>query len=884
MPPDVIVVLGCRIEPDGRPGPAALRRVEQAARIFRERPQARVIVAGGRRWHGVSEAEALSRALIDRGVPESVIVQENWSLSTLENARCVAHLLADSACRHVSLVTCDWHMARAKHCFRLLGFSSEALAAPSPAVGAVRRTLRRLLEHTRTWLTRLPPLAVALLVLLGAACRRAEPAPRADAAAPTAAARRPANGDDHLTRLAALEARRDSQAIGADDLRQRNVQIRRRAARALARIADARAGELLTPALADEDAEVVRWAAYGLGATCKGRESDVVRRLALRGASAALAAPESAVEEALAAALARCGSPEAEHTLRAWLAGSEVRRRAAALGLGRLAAERSRLDDSSLVALLDAAGSPRLPEALFAFTRLPAAGEPLASRLLKSAVHALQSSHSARAFAVRALGRAGPAAVPELARVLGSDTFFPNERADAARELARLGEEGQRALLESLPALVPAAAARAEILTSARFGVLLAVLESLRPGPLAGNSALPALAALPLEGSESKPLARRIVLLRCSAAAILAKTRSLFPELVACDPDREGRTGLLAILRVLDRAPLTAARHARWRSLLAAKDAVVKQAAIGLMPGHPEVERPHEVLAHALSAKEDGTVASAARVLAAYPDRATDQRQSPRVYAGAAASAAPLVPALKPDAALLRALEEAFHRKRSPDAIETRVALVDAVAALQLLSYKGAIEADCRSPNPTLREHAERALRLLGDQRKACAAVPRAEPPAELLARLPRELELHFETDVGELVLRLSSEYSPLAVARVQGLVQRRFYDGMTVHRAVPGFVVQFGDPGGDGFGGAALPPLPCETSPLRFDSWSVGVALAGRDTGSSQLFVALGPQPHLDGKYSLIGRAEPGWDRLATGDVIHEVRVAGSNAPASAR
>jgi cyclophilin family peptidyl-prolyl cis-trans isomerase len=608
----------------------------------------------------------------------------------------------------------------------------------------------------------------------------------------------------------------------------------------------------------------------------------VVRRLALR--AAALAAPDAPLlEEALTAALARCATPEAEHTLRAWLEGSPARRRAAALGLGRLAAERSRLDDSSLVALLDAtgaAGRQPMPEALFAFTRLPPAAEPLASRLLSRAVQSLQGSSKARAFAVRALGRAGPAAVPELARVLGSDTFSANERADAARELARLGDDGQRALLDSLRSIVPSASERAAVLMSARFGVLLSVLEGLRPLAAAGDGALAALAALPLAGSESTPLARRIVSLRCSAAAILAKTRSLFPELVACDPDREGRTGQLAVLRVLDRAPLTEARHARWRALVVAKDAVVKQAAIALMPGHPEIEAPHAVLAQALAAKEDGTVAAAARVLAAYPDRATEQRQPARVHAG---GAAPVVPALKPSAALLRALESAFHQKRSPDAVETRVALVDAVAALQLLSYKRAIEEDCRSPNPTVREHAERALRLLGDQRKSCAAtVPHAEAPVELGVRVPRELALRFKTDVGELLLRLSSEYAPLAVARVQELVRRRFYDGMTVHRVVPGFVVQFGDPGGDGFGGAGAPPLPCETSPLHFDDGSVGVALAGRDTGSSQLFVALGPQPHLDGKYSLIGRAEPGWDRLAAGDVIHEVAIVPASAPAA--
>ena len=53
-----------------------------------------------------------------------------------------------------------------------------------------------------------------------------------------------------------------------------------------------------------------------------------------------------------------------------------------------------------------------------------------------------------------------------------------------------------------------------------------------------------------------------------------------------------------------------------------------------------------------------------------------------------------------------------------------------------------------------------------------------------------------------------------------------------------------------------------------------MGVALAGRDTGSSQFFVTLASFPHLDGDYALIGRAEPGWERLAQGDVVQSVRV----------
>ena len=96
------------------------------------------------------------------------------------------------------------------------------------------------------------------------------------------------------------------------------------------------------------------------------------------------------------------------------------------------------------------------------------------------------------------------------------------------------------------------------------------------------------------------------------------------------------------------------------------------------------------------------------------------------------------------------------------------------------------------------------------------------------------------------------------------------------MHRVVPGFVVQLGDPDGDGYGGAPRPPLRCETSPASFEAGAVGIALSGRDTGSSQFFVTLGREPHLDGEYALVGHAGPGWDRLVEGDVVKTVHVQG--------
>jgi cyclophilin family peptidyl-prolyl cis-trans isomerase len=139
---------------------------------------------------------------------------------------------------------------------------------------------------------------------------------------------------------------------------------------------------------------------------------------------------------------------------------------------------------------------------------------------------------------------------------------------------------------------------------------------------------------------------------------------------------------------------------------------------------------------------------------------------------------------------------------------------------------------------------------------------------------LASEHKLAFDTDAGPLEIALDPSVAPVAATRLADLARSGFFDGVAVHRVVPGFVVQLGDPGGDGYGGAKGPPLRCETAPVTFESGTVGIALGGRDTGSSQFFVMLGRHPHLDGEYAVVGRAGPGWDRLTLGDVVKKVQV----------
>lgn len=124
-------------------------------------------------------------------------------------------------------------------------------------------------------------------------------------------------------------------------------------------------------------------------------------------------------------------------------------------------------------------------------------------------------------------------------------------------------------------------------------------------------------------------------------------------------------------------------------------------------------------------------------------------------------------------------------------------------------------------------------------------------------------------TERGEAEIRLDPDTAPWAVASFLGLIEQGFHDDLTFHRVVPDFVVQGGCPRGDGWGG---PPwtLRSEWSRRPFERGTVGVAHAGKDTGGSQWFVCLSPQPHLDGRYTVFGEVTSGLevlDRIQRGD-----------------
>jgi cyclophilin family peptidyl-prolyl cis-trans isomerase len=137
-------------------------------------------------------------------------------------------------------------------------------------------------------------------------------------------------------------------------------------------------------------------------------------------------------------------------------------------------------------------------------------------------------------------------------------------------------------------------------------------------------------------------------------------------------------------------------------------------------------------------------------------------------------------------------------------------------------------------------------------------------------------LRVLVETTRGTFEAGLFPGAAPMTVESFVSLARAGFFDGTTIHRVVPDFVVQAGDPRGDGTGGPGY-AIRDELNPIPYERGRIGMALSGPDTGGSQWFVALSRQPHLDGGYTVFGEVAAGMevvDRIEQNDRILSVRV----------
>lgn len=662
------------------------------------------------------------------------------------------------------------------------------------------------------------------------------------------------------------ELSRSPNRVTAAERTSRDVVLRRAAARALARIASEGSRDLLVRALADEDPEVVAWAAFGLGRTCTDQVSEVTLKAVMARAAtllldtegAAFGSVESALDPwyALAQAVGRCATAESERILRSWLEVSPSHARIAALGLDTYLRRTGDLQDATIVALLAAAEKERgLAVAFLPISRLAKIDALVARRMLALASQTLDTAGDERRFLLRALPLVGLAGLPILERVALDDSRYqPLDRVEAIRSIAKLDADGQRSLSRLVHRIVANNSLISEAaLLSPRWHLTSELLGRLKNASSSSHAKLSELATFLPPGQRTPPILRRFSFLRCRAAALVSGNDPMSSLIQHCAVGEDQRERKLAELSVLG-GRLGRKQIAIYERLARDSEPIVRMAAIERLSLIDEFAKRQELLVGALGADSMGVVANAARWITNHPDHATAARRAP--------------------AELASALELAIRKPWLPDAIEVKVSLIDAVATLGLLTVKPEILEACSKGAPLIRQHAERALHALGEPKQRCDLPEVRELPREIGELEKRNRILRFQTDLGSLEIHLEPQLAPVAVTRIVELVRSGFYDGTAIHRLIPGFVAQLGDRGSDGFGGSGTAPIPCELSPEPFAPRDVGIAISGPDSGSSQFFVMLGPYPQLGGEYTRIGRAGPGWEKLALGDAIHKVEL----------
>lgn len=146
------------------------------------------------------------------------------------------------------------------------------------------------------------------------------------------------------------------------------------------------------------------------------------------------------------------------------------------------------------------------------------------------------------------------------------------------------------------------------------------------------------------------------------------------------------------------------------------------------------------------------------------------------------------------------------------------------------------------------------------------------------LSRKNGTIRAVLTTQKGTFTIEFLPEDAPLTVDNFVKLARSGYFNGLEVHRVVPNFVMQDGDPRGDGSGGPGW-SIRCEVNMIPYERGAVGMALSGKDTGGSQWFATHSPQPHLDGGYTVFGKVnETGMkvvDKIVRGDKIISVRIA---------
>ena len=232
-------------------------------------------------------------------------------------------------------------------------------------------------------------------------------------------------------------------------------------------------------------------------------------------------------------------------------------------------------------------------------------------------------------------------------------------------------------------------------------------------------------------------------------------------------------------------------------------------------------------------------------------------------------------------AAAVPALVDAYGATAGDSTYVARAAILTALNTLDAAAARPMLQAALKDRDWAVRVKAATLLRDQGVTDTAMAMRPAPERPMDdaerrTLLAPPFSPHAFIETDKGTVEIELAILDAPLTVSNFVALARKGFFNGIAIHRVVPDFVVQDGDPRGDGEGGPGY-TIRDELNQQPYLRGTVGMALDWKDTGGSQFFITHSPQPHLDARYTVFGHVVNGIevvDRIQPWDVIRRVQI----------
>jgi cyclophilin family peptidyl-prolyl cis-trans isomerase len=245
------------------------------------------------------------------------------------------------------------------------------------------------------------------------------------------------------------------------------------------------------------------------------------------------------------------------------------------------------------------------------------------------------------------------------------------------------------------------------------------------------------------------------------------------------------------------------------------------------------------------------------------------------------AAAARGLAVVKP-AGAAQALEFAVTRAASDGLYVARAAALEALAAVDPARAKPVLATALADKDWAVRLKAAELLRGIDAAADTSSMRPAPAPALPELAAVdafvapPYSPAAYIDTSKGTVQFELAVIDAPRTVANFIALARKGYFNGVSLHRVVPDFVVQDGDPRGDGEGGPGY-TIRDEINQRPYLRGTVGMALDWADTGGSQFFITHSPQPHLDGRYTVFGQVVSGMDvvdRLSQWDTIVRIRV----------